>query len=152
MTDGAEGPAADGPPRPNATHRLDGRKYFGSLKFFITLVTAVLAGLATLLKTGEGWELKYETLPVTMFALLGLLVIGVVIFFRIIQRNRVTDGYKRAMDEIRNIFKEKYDEKGVLENYFPFSNSLTSIPIRIFLLCYFQSIKLHGIAEILPCY
>ena len=95
------------------------------IKFFITLVTAVLAACATLITSNNGFintKEDYERLVIAVifFSLFFLLVIGIITLLRMIQRNRVTDGYKRDLDEIRQRFKDYFDKNNALEDYAPF--------------------------------
>ena len=90
------------------------------VKFFITLVTAVLAALVTLVKS-KGDSVNGDVMIlISLFALFALLTIGIVTLFRIIKRNEVTDGYKKDMDEIRKRFKNRFNEHKVLSGYSPF--------------------------------
>jgi len=68
--------------------------------FFLTLLTAVIAGLVAL-HTATG-ALEASTLVnVTNGALVGLLILGVLTYLRLLQRNRVTDQYQRTLKYIR---------------------------------------------------
>jgi|GEM_PF-1731308 len=97
--------------------------------FLITLVTAVLTAL-TALATKDLDKTPSSSPPapfqsdilflVMLFALFALLVIGLVTLCRIIKRNQVTDGYKRDMDKIRQLFHQFYDDGNVLKGYRPF--------------------------------
>jgi 8-oxo-dGTP pyrophosphatase MutT (NUDIX family) len=95
------------------------------IKFFITLVTAVMAASATLATSSEGiFNIKMDDdkrlAVIIFFALFFLLVIGIITLLRMIKRNSVTDGYKKDLDDIRQIFRDYYDEECVLEYYSPF--------------------------------
>lgn len=54
------------------------------------------------------------------WALTGLLLLGVITLQRIVKRNTVTDGYKKDMDQIRERFRDYFDDDGVLDDYKPF--------------------------------
>jgi len=56
---------------------------------------------------------------VTIAALIALLLFGVVTLFRIIQRNRTTDGFKKDLDNVRQVFRDHYDPERVLMDYQP---------------------------------
>jgi|GEM_PF-622673 len=105
------------------------------VKFFITLVTAVFAGLVGLFelkikKTNEGTTKLVDLFNdeflfyISIFSLFILLLFGVVTLFRILKRNKATDEYKRGMDEIRQRFKDYYGGDGVLEGYYPLGGKL----------------------------
>ena len=93
------------------------------VQFFITLVTAVLAAIATLLAKATTRDDYYSLYAISIFALFGLIVFGFVTLLRILKRNEVTDGYKRDLDEIRERFKDYFDGCGVLSGYMPFKGS-----------------------------
>ena len=76
------------------------------VQFFITLVTAVLAGLVALIKPQSGEVRAEATYPMAAGALAALLVIGYVTLKRMRHRNRVTDDYKRTIDLIRSRFRD----------------------------------------------
>lgn len=76
------------------------------VQFFITLVTAVFAGLVALIKPQSGEVRAEATYPLAAGALAALLVIGYVTLKRMRHRNRVTDDYKRTIDLIRSRFRE----------------------------------------------
>lgn len=68
--------------------------------FFITLVTAVIAGLVAF-HTSDA-QLDPPTMKaVTNGALIALLVLGLLTYMRMLQRNRVTDQYQRTLKYIR---------------------------------------------------
>src|SRR5262249_43231618 len=74
------------------------------LNFFITLVTAVIAGLVALWTkkgTGDLALSERDILRITIPALIGLLLFGIVTFLRMLQRDRVTSEYKGIVDYIR---------------------------------------------------
>ena len=100
-------------------------------RFFITLVTAVLAALAMLVKTentGACNNLSGMAKFVIIFSLCALFAIGLVTLFRIVKRNEVTDGYKKDMDEIRERFKFHFAPSDVLKGYFPHRGSSVYAP------------------------
>lgn len=100
------------------------------VRFYITLVTAVLAAVATLLASDADAFSDAQVLYITSTSLFALLLFGFITLLRIIKRNEVTDGYKKSMDEIRNRFKEFYDKEGILEGYSPFGKSVKVPKVR----------------------
>jgi hypothetical protein len=76
------------------------------VQFFITLVTAVLAGLVALIRPQSGEVRAEATYPMAAGALAAVLVIGYVTLKRMRHRNRVTDDYKRTIDLIRSRFRD----------------------------------------------
>jgi putative (di)nucleoside polyphosphate hydrolase len=68
--------------------------------FFVTLVTAVAGGLVALATTDVG-PTPDVTIRVSRAAVAFLLVVGILTYLRLLQRNRVTDEYQRTMQYIR---------------------------------------------------
>jgi bis(5'-nucleosidyl)-tetraphosphatase len=93
------------------------------VQFFITLVTAVLAALATLFPKAIEKDCINDVLGIILFTLVALIIFGVITLLRIAKRNEVTDGYKKDLDEIRQRFKDFFDKSGVLSGYEPFKGS-----------------------------
>jgi len=78
-------------------------------EFFITLVTAVTAGLVALWTSER--VIQPKDLPrLTAVALLTLLVFGIVSFWRMVHRDRVTSEYKRTTYEIRQRYRTAFPE------------------------------------------
>ncbi len=105
------------------------------VKFFITLVTAVFAGLLGFIELkinhNSGGATKFIDLLndqflfyITLFSLFLLLVFGIVTLFRILKRNKASDEYKRGMDKIHQRFKDYYDGDAILEGYYPLGGKL----------------------------
>ena len=90
------------------------------VRFYITLVTAVLAAVATLLTKFEDALFDANILYVSIIAVAFLLAFGVITLLRIIKRNEVTDGYKKDLDDLRAVIRKHYDDEHVLEGYHPF--------------------------------
>ncbi|OPY89749.1 MAG: Diadenosine hexaphosphate hydrolase [Syntrophus sp. PtaU1.Bin208] len=89
--------------------------------FFITLVTAVITALVAISgEKGVTDDLLKQLL--LYFAFSSLFVVGLVTLFRLIKRNEVTDGYKKDMRNIRERFRDYYDDRGVLFRYRPFAS------------------------------
>ncbi len=79
------------------------------VRFFVGLVTAVISALVALatVKRGQNEEFLVPGLDfwaLALFALISLLLIGLLTFWRMVRRNCVTDHYKEAMDDIRRQF------------------------------------------------
>ena len=69
------------------------------LSFFLTLVTAVIAAVGALLSEKVQTTLNVkELVPGALYA---LLVVGILTYLRMLQRNAVTDGYIKTMTHIR---------------------------------------------------
>lgn len=101
------------------------------VQFFITLVTAVLAALATLFPKAIEKNCMHDVLGIILFTLVALIIFGVITLLRIVKRNEVTDGYKKDLDEIRQRFKDFFDKSGALSGYEPFRGSTKDkYPIR----------------------
>lgn len=98
------------------------------VRFYITLVTAVLAAVATLLTKQPKLLSDDLVLYISITSLFTLLLFGIVTLLRIIKRNQVTDGYKKDMDEIRKRFRQYYDENEILTDYLPFRGSVVKAP------------------------
>ncbi|MFN2441772.1 MAG: NUDIX domain-containing protein [Thermoanaerobaculia bacterium] len=71
--------------------------------FTIALMTAVGSGLVAL-HTATERPLRADLDLVTASALLALIVFAVLGYFRMLQRNRVTDQYKKTLREIRDAY------------------------------------------------
>lgn len=75
------------------------------VSFFITLVTAILAALVALL-TSKDASLEQESIrQIVIGTMIGVLIFGILIFLRILRRDRVTDEYKKILDYIRETYK-----------------------------------------------
>jgi predicted membrane channel-forming protein YqfA (hemolysin III family) len=101
------------------------------VQFFITLVTAVLAAIATLFVKALEKDCVHDVVGIILFTLVALIIFGVITLLRILKRNEVTDGYKKDLDEIRQRFKDFFDQSGVLSAYEPFRRlTKEEYPIR----------------------
>jgi 8-oxo-dGTP pyrophosphatase MutT (NUDIX family) len=87
------------------------------VNWFIGIVTGSIGGLVALATKGELTPLLLRV--VIIGSLFALLAFGVVTLFRIITRNRNTDGYKKDLDSLRQIFQDYFDPEGVLTDYHP---------------------------------
>jgi len=97
------------------------------INFFIGLVTAVVAALVAfstsdMFKNIEPYsELKLSVLLfIVLFALLSLLIIGILTLLRIVKRNFITDGLKQDLDNIRQRFNDFFDDDNILWHHKPF--------------------------------
>lgn len=88
------------------------------VNFFITLVTAAIAALVGLTTSKQGGLRAADIYFISIFALLALLLFGIVTLLRMIRRNLVSDEYKQAMEMIRSHFRN-LDER--LQSYRPFT-------------------------------
>jgi 8-oxo-dGTP pyrophosphatase MutT (NUDIX family) len=101
------------------------------VQFFITLVTAVLAAIATMLTMFGDENTDTFFTAIILFSLFALFSFGVVTLLRILKRNEVSDGYKKDIDDIRQRFKDFYDDIGILSGYEPFKGTSEKIsPFR----------------------
>lgn len=109
------------------------------VRFFISLVAAVLTAIGTLLTITIQKEIyNFVIIPILIFALFSLLMFGIVTLLRILKRNEAADSYKKGMDEVRERFKKYFDESGVLSGYKPFGGPKNNKRIR----------KIGGLAHI----
>ena len=86
------------------------------VNWFLGIITAGAAGLIGLASAehrprGEPLRLIY------LAALFALLCFGIVTLFRIIKRNEKTDGYKDDAKRIRKLFRDRFDDTGILKDY-----------------------------------
>lgn len=81
--------------------------------FFLTLVTAVTAGLVALATNGNAGG-RYSMRLIAGLALLFLLLVGFMTYLRMLKRNQVTDEYQDTLDVIRKKLRGAYKE---LEDY-----------------------------------
>lgn len=75
-------------------------------EFFVTLSTAVIAGLVAL-ASGDTAEARALSVPAALAGLGGLLVFGVLTYLRLLHRDSVTDEYQRTLKYIRNTYREQ---------------------------------------------
>ncbi len=78
-------------------------------EFFMTLLTAVTAGLIAL-GTSERRIDPKDLTRLTEVALLTLLVFGIISFWRMVHRDRVTSGYKGTTYFIRDRYRTAFPE------------------------------------------
>ena len=95
----------------------------GRFRFFLTLITAVTAGLVAL-HTAKGDIVDKDALPVVVnLALIVLVFFGVLTYMRMLQRDRVSEGYKQDLNYIRNQLKY---ELTLLDYQVPFSPHISN--------------------------
>jgi hypothetical protein len=78
-------------------------------EFFLTLVTAVAAGLIALWTSDRARDPK-DVQPLTEAALLALLAFGLISFWRMVHRDKVTVEYKRTTHDIRRRYRAAFPE------------------------------------------
>ena len=93
------------------------------LNFFISLVTAAVAGLVVLATSDVGFT-RAQVQWVAFAAGLALLLLGLSTLLRMLRRNNVADQYKRAINLVRENFRDRYE----LGDYRPFD----TLPRRLF--------------------
>jgi hypothetical protein len=93
------------------------------LNFFISLLTAAVAGLVVL-ATAESGFTESQVQWVSFTTGLALLLLGLSTLLRMLRRNNVADQYKDAMNLVRQTFRSRY----ALEGYAPFEK----LPRRLF--------------------
>lgn len=77
------------------------------IQFFITVATAVLGGVVVLLTSDHVQLSKASLRQIATAALLSVLLLGVVTFGRILQRDRVTDEYKGVLRYLREQWRRR---------------------------------------------
>ncbi len=68
------------------------------LNFYMTLYTAVLAGIVGLITSNSD---PFQFKSIVSFALLGVLIFGIFTYLRMIKRDKVTEEYKRIIKHLR---------------------------------------------------
>lgn len=89
------------------------------VNWFIGIITAVAGGFVALATKKEPISadvLKYTALG----SLMALLVFGLMTLLRIINRNQTTDGFKKDLARIREIFRNRLNHEGIMDNHRPF--------------------------------
>ena len=89
------------------------------VNWYIGIVTAAAGGLVGL--TSAEHRPHGEPLRLIFVAsLFALLVFGIITLLRIVKRNKATDGYKRGIDVVREMFTDHFDGDHILLHYYPF--------------------------------
>ena len=79
------------------------------------MVAGALVGLYS-----KGYLLPQKSLPVFESSILVLLLMGIVTWFRLLNRNENADRCKRGLDAARQLFKDHWDDENILPHYYPF--------------------------------
>src|SRR6266581_7054552 len=96
-------------------HEQTGETRVNFLVGFVTVVAGALVGLYS-----KGYLLPQKSLPVFECSILVLLLMGVVTWFRLLNRNENADRCKRGLDAVRQLFKDHWDDENILPYYYPF--------------------------------
>jgi 8-oxo-dGTP pyrophosphatase MutT (NUDIX family) len=96
---------------------------------FIGLVTLVAGALVTL-GTYEHGPSGDALRLIILGALVLLLVVGWMTLMRLLIRNKHTDLCKRNLDHIRQVFKDHFDDDGVLVGYYPVQGPRRTEPTK----------------------
>lgn len=105
------------------------------LTFFLTLSAAVMGAIVKLYDgTAPNVQQGRLVSLLVLTALSGLLLVGFLIYKRLIRRNEVTEGYKNNLDQIRDLFNQsaswnddtllKYNPKFVLPRSYSAKNKI----------------------------
>src|SRR6185436_8683265 len=74
------------------------------VNWYIGIVTGAVGGLVALItKSGQPWT---NVKALVIAAIIALLAFGTVTLFRILKRNRTSDGFKKDLDRVRQIFRD----------------------------------------------
>jgi 8-oxo-dGTP pyrophosphatase MutT (NUDIX family) len=87
------------------------------VNWLIGIVTAVLGGVVAILAADKPTVPEAARQLIAMGFLLGLLIVGYITLRRILKRNAKTDGFKKDLRRIRDIFRDYYDPNRVLIGY-----------------------------------
>ena len=88
------------------------------VEFFITLTTAIVAGIVALFTSSSKNLSEASVLKIATGALSATFLFGLITFFRILRRNRVTEEYKGILNYLREQLKNK--SKDLPEYELPF--------------------------------
>jgi putative (di)nucleoside polyphosphate hydrolase len=91
------------------------------VNFFIALTTAIIAGIAALVTSNDGDFSRADMRQAATVALSGTFLFGLVTFMRIVQRNRVTDEYKKIIRYVREQMRRR--SSSLPEYDLPFQSS-----------------------------
>jgi 8-oxo-dGTP pyrophosphatase MutT (NUDIX family) len=87
------------------------------VNWLIGIVTAVIGGVVAMLSAEKAAVLPPTRQLIAIAFLLGLLILGHITLHRILKRNATTDGFKKDLKRIRNIFRDYYDPDLILLDY-----------------------------------
>lgn len=88
------------------------------VNIFMGLMTLVAGGLVTLSDAEYGVS-PHALRLIIVYALVVLVVVGILTLIRLLIRNKHTDECKRDLDHIRQVFKDVFDQESLLGVYFP---------------------------------
>lgn len=91
------------------------------VNWLIGIVTAVIGGMVAMLTAEKVTVFTATRQLIAIAFLLGLLTLGYITLRRILKRNATTDGFKRDLERIRDIFRDYYDPDLVLLGYHSFT-------------------------------
>ena len=94
----------------------------GRFRFFLTLITASIAGLVAL-HTANNEHVKAALPVIVNVALIVLFLFGVLTYLRMLQRDRVSEGYKQDLKYIRHLLR---DQVGLTNYEVPFQPHIRS--------------------------
>jgi putative (di)nucleoside polyphosphate hydrolase len=77
------------------------------VNFFITLTTAIIAGIVALVTSGHADLSAVEVRQIATVALFGTFLFGLITFLRMLQRNHVTDEYKKIINYVREQLRRR---------------------------------------------
>jgi 8-oxo-dGTP pyrophosphatase MutT (NUDIX family) len=140
------------------------------LTFFLTLSAAVMGAIVKLYDGAAPNVVRGRLVPLLVLtALSGLLLVGLVIYKRLIRRNEVTEGYKNNLDQIRDLFNQsaswddntllKYNPKFVLPRSYSDKNKIyglkdivavINLSLVLFTICILASVIRSWIISIGP--
>jgi hypothetical protein len=89
------------------------------VNWFIGVASGALAGVIAM-SSSEHRPHGRPAQLIVLSVLLALFSFGIVTLFRIIKRDKTTDGYKKDCDKVRELFKQHFDQQAMLEGYDPF--------------------------------
>jgi 8-oxo-dGTP pyrophosphatase MutT (NUDIX family) len=90
------------------------------VRFFISLVAAILGGMAIFFAFAIRDGQPAVLFPVLLFAAAALLAPGLLTLRRVLKRHELSDDCLYEIDQIRRRFRDYFDEEGILSDYRPF--------------------------------
>jgi putative (di)nucleoside polyphosphate hydrolase len=101
----------------------------GRFRFFLTLITAAITGLVALHTAKDEIIDGQQLQPIVMYTLGLLWLFGLLTYLRMLQRDRVNEGYKQDLKHIRGLLRDELR----LTNYeVPFSPHASSTEKELF--------------------
>lgn len=117
------------------------------LSIYLTIVTAVIAGLVSLSAEKSQVEPTFVK-AVGAFGMSALLALGLVLFLRMLKRDEKTDGFEQDLKQARDIVRSKLDPAGLLANWAPFKPKRTIPKDRIGQADGTKSRRIGGLADL----